>query len=77
MDAQTEQVVETAVTSTLTKLGFDLSDPIKVQEDMHFLRALRNLAQSAGTKAVMIIVGILVVAIAGGTFLAIGQALAQ
>ena len=72
-----EQVVDKTVKATLTKIGFDLSDPISIQEDMHFLRSARHITGAAGTKAVMVLVGIATLAIAGGIFLAIGKAVKQ
>jgi len=72
-----EQVIDRTVKSTLTKVGFDLSDPISIQEDMHFLRSARHLTGAAGTKAVMVLIGIATLAVAGGVFLAIGKAIKQ
>lgn len=72
-----EQVVDKTVKATLTTVGFDLSDPISIQEDMHFLRSARHLTGAAGTKAVMVLVGIATLTIAGGIFIAIGKAVKQ
>lgn len=77
MDEKEKQVIEQTVHCTLTKLGFDLSDPIAAQEDMHFLRSLRHLTQAAGTKAVMTIVGIVTIAVAGGVLIAVGKAISR
>ena len=77
MDDREKQVIEETVHCTLTKLGFDLSDPISAQEDMHFLRSLRHLTQAAGTKAVMTLIGLCTIAIAGGVVLAIGKAIGK
>lgn len=72
-----EQVIDRTVKSTLTKVGFDLSDPISIQEDMHFLRSARHLTGAAGTKAVMVLIGVATLAVAGGIFFAIGRAIKQ
>lgn len=72
-----EQVIDRTVKSTLTKVGFDLSDPVSIQEDMHFLRSARHLTGAAGTKAVMVLIGVATLAVAGGVFLAIGKAIKQ
>ncbi|MCK5603627.1 hypothetical protein KAR91_17205 [Candidatus Pacearchaeota archaeon] len=72
-----QQVIEKTVKSTLTTVGFDLSDPISIQEDMHFLRSARHLTGAAGTKAVMILIGVGTLAVAGGIFIAIGKAVKQ
>lgn len=75
MDESTKHAVEHAVECTLTKLGFDLTDPISAQEDMHFLRSLRQLCSAAGTKAIMVIVGVCSIAVAGEILVAIGKAI--
>ena len=72
-----EQVIDKTVEATLTKIGFDLSDPISIQEDMHFLRSARHLTGAAGTKAVMVLIGVATLAVAGGIFIAIGKAIKQ
>jgi hypothetical protein len=72
-----ERVVGKAVEATMTKMGFDLSDPISIQEDIHFLRSLRHITGAAGTKAVMVLVGIATIAIGGGVLVAIGKAVKQ
>jgi len=77
MDDKEKQMIEQTVECTLTKLGFDLSDPISAQEDMHFLRSLRHLTQTCGTKAVMTMIGLITIAVAGGVLLAIGKAIGK
>ncbi len=72
-----EQVVDRTVCTTLTKMGFDLSDPISIQEDMHFLRAARHLTRAAGTKAVVVLVGFVTLGIAGGAILAVAKVIKQ
>lgn len=72
-----EQVIDRTVKSTLTKVGFDLSDPISIQADMHFLRSARHLTGAAGTKAIMVLIGVATLAVAGGIFIAIGRAIKQ
>ncbi len=73
-ETEMEQVIERTVRSTLTTVGFDLSDPISIQADMHFLRSARHLTGAAGTKAVMVLIGVATLAVAGGIFVAIGKA---
>jgi hypothetical protein len=72
-----EQVIDRTVKSTLTKVGFDLSDPISIQQDMAFLRSARHITGAAGTKAVMVLVGAATIAIGGGVLLAVGKAVKQ
>ncbi len=72
-----EQVISKTVHTTLTKVGFDLSDPTSIQADMHFLRSARHLTGAAGTKAVMMLVGIITLSIAGGVILAVAKVIKQ
>lgn len=76
-DEHLEQVIDTAVTCTLTKLGFDLSDPIAVQSDMHFLRSFRKRTEAVGTRVIMILVALITLGIAGGAIAAIGKAVKE
>ncbi len=76
-EREMEQVIEKTVQTTLTKVGFDLSDPISIQADMHFLRSARHLTGAAGTKAIMVLIGVATIAVAGATFIAIGRAIKQ
>ena len=77
MNDNEKQMIEETVSSTLTQLGFDLSDPIGAQEDMAFLRSLRNVTHAAGMRAVMVLVGLTTVAMIGGLFVVIGRAIKQ
>lgn len=72
---QVEKVVDRSVRTTLIAIGFDLSKPTEIQEDVAFLRKGRKLCESAGTKAVMVIVGVVVIAVLGGMLMALGNAL--
>ena len=69
-----EQVIDKTVKSTLTKMGFDVSDPIACQADMHFLRSARTITGAAGTRAVMVMIGVATVAAVGGVAVAIARA---
>jgi len=77
MNDHTEKMIEKTVEYTLTTLGFDLSNPIAAQEDMHFLRRLRNLTQKAGTKVIMVLISIATISLAGSGIVALGKALKQ
>ncbi len=72
-----ETVIEKTVEATLTRVGFDLSDPVSIQADMHFLRSARHLTGAAGTRAIMVLVGVATIAVAGGIIVAIGRAIKQ
>lgn len=76
-EQELEQVIEKTVRSTLTTVGFDLSDPISIQADMHFLRSARHLTGTAGTRAIMVLVGVATIAVAGGIFVAAAKAIKQ
>ena len=56
--AQLEDVIKRTTKETLIQVGFDMSDPIAMQADMHFLRSLRGLCQKAGIRAMMIAIGV-------------------
>ena len=77
MTEHDEEVIEKTVERTLTRMGFDVSDPIACQSDMNFLRAAHNITGKAGTKAVMCLIGIMTVAAVGGAFVAAGKAIAK
>jgi len=76
-NAEIEKIIDRTVHTTLTKIGFDLSDPIGLQADMHFLRSARTLYSTAGMRAIMTIVGLITVGLAGGALIAIGRAIKQ
>lgn len=70
-----EKQIEQTVRHTLITLGFDLSKPTEIQEDVAFLRRFRKLCEGAGTKAVMVIIGVAVLGIIGGVFAALRNSL--
>ena len=74
-DHQVQAIVEKTVKHTLQSLGFDLSDPTEVQQDVLFLRRFRRICGNAGNTSVMIVVTAVVLAIIGGVWLAIRSAL--
>ena len=77
MTEHEEQLIEKTVERTLTRMGFDVSDPIACQSDMNFLRAAHNITGAAGTKAVMCLIGLTTVAAAGAAIMAAGRAIAK
>ena len=72
-----EEVIEKTVERTLTRMGFDVSDPIACQSDMNFLRAAHNITGKAGTRAVMVLIGVSTLAAVSGVCVAIGKAVAK
>ena len=51
-------IVRTAVTQTLVSLGMDASDPLKLQQDMHYLRETREAHERIRTKIVLVLIGL-------------------
>jgi len=69
-----EQMIDKTVKSTLTRMGFEVSDPLACQADMHFLRSARTITGAAGTRAVMALIGVATIAVVGGVVMAIAKA---
>jgi hypothetical protein len=55
-DEDIAKIVKEAVRETLTGLGFDLSQPNKVQADVMWVRRTREAREQIGTKITMAIV---------------------
>ena len=72
-----EEVIDKTVERTLIRMGFDVSDPIACQADMHFLRSARTITGKAGTRAVMVLIGVSTLAALSGVCVAIGKAVAR
>ena len=72
-----KQVVREAVQETLLTLGVDADNPLLVQQDMHFIRELRSASETIRSRGLLILVGILVTALAGATWLGIRASLGQ
>lgn len=77
MTEHEEQLIDKTVERTLTRMGFDVSDPIACQADMHFLRSARTITGAAGTRAVMVVIGLTTVAAVGGAFVAVAKAVGK
>lgn len=76
-EQELERIIDKTVKSTLIKVGFDLSDPIACQEDMHFLRSARHITGAAGTRAVIVLVGVATLAAAAGMIIVVGKAISK
>lgn len=72
-----ERVIDKTVERTLTRMGFDISDPIACQADMHFLRSARAITGKAGTRAVIVLVGVMTIAAVGGAAAMIARAVGR
>lgn len=70
-----DRQIEQAVRQTLMQIGFDLSKPTQIQEDVAFLRKFRRLCEGAGVRACMVVVGVAVIAVIGGALAALKNAL--
>lgn len=70
-----KQVVKEAVKETLISLGMDACDPMEMQQDMHFLRDLRQTTEKIKSKARLAAVGVLVAALLGAVWLGIRSAI--
>lgn len=62
-----EDFVDMVIQKTLTRIGFDLSDPIEIQKDIAFLAKSRKNVEKTGAVAW----GILVISVAGGLLSAV------
>ena len=60
-----KRIIKETVKETLVGLGIDACDPMEMQQDLHFLRNLRGTFEKIGKKALMTVVGVLVVAALG------------
>ena len=66
-----QDVVRTAVTETLITLGMDASDPMSLQQDMHFVREMRQTSEKLRSKGLLVMVGLLLTGLAGAVWLGI------
>lgn len=55
-----EKAAEKTVERTMTTLGVDMSNPLDVQRDMQFIRAMRETWHSAKAKGLLVAMGIMV-----------------
>lgn len=62
-------LVRATVQETLVSLGVDQRDPLAVQQDLAWLRRMRQATSSAGSKIGAAVIGLLVTALAGAAWL--------
>jgi len=60
-----QDVVRTAVQETLVTLGMDASDPMALQQDMHFIREMRETSENIKSKSLLVMTGLLITALVG------------
>lgn len=56
MTDQDKAVIKETVTTTLTMLGIDITDPLEVQADMLFLNKARKLYSTVFTKVLLVVI---------------------
>lgn len=66
-----QDVVRTAVQETLITLGMDASDPIAIQQDMAFIREMRQTSEKIRSKGLLVVTALLVSALLGAIWLGI------
>tara|TARA_R110000737_G_scaffold47134_6_gene67072 strand:+ start:10642 stop:10932 length:291 start_codon:yes stop_codon:yes gene_type:complete len=69
-----QDVVRTAVQETLITLGMDVSDPLKIQQDMAFLRDLRQTHTTIRSRGMLVMVGLVVSSIAAAAWMGLKAA---
>ena len=72
---QLRSVVKDTVSETLVRMGIDAEDPIEMQKDFSHLRQWRTATDSARTKGVVALVGILVTGICAAVWMGLQQML--
>ena len=70
-----QDVVRTAVQETLISIGVDSSDPLKVQQDLAFLRDLRQAHATVKSKGILILVGLFLSSVTAAMWIGIKSAL--
>ena len=60
-----QDVVRTAVQETLISLGMDASDPMALQQDMHFVREMRIASEKMRSKGLLLVLGLVLTAAIG------------
>lgn len=70
-ETQLREVIRETVKETLVQYGMETSDPTDVQKDLAFVRRCRTYSEQVGSKVVCVVVGMIVVGIAGGIWLAV------
>ncbi len=70
-----QDVVRTAVQETLVTLGMDASDPMALQQDMHFIREMRETSENIKSKGLLVMTGLLITALVGVVWIGIKASL--
>ena len=70
-----EEIVAKAVGETLTRLGIAVDSPLEMQLDMQYLRDWRRSSESIKSKAILVMVGIIVTGVCGALWLGLKELL--
>ncbi len=62
LERMVEEISQRAVDETLTRLGIEAEDVARMQRDFHFLRQLRETHEQVKSRALIVLVGAVVVA---------------
>jgi hypothetical protein len=74
---EVREIVRTAVQETLVTMGMDAGHPLKLQQDMAFLRDLRSANESLRRRGMLVALGIVVTGLTGALWLGIKAALSS
>tara|TARA_R110002153_G_scaffold54447_2_gene151669 strand:- start:3415 stop:3705 length:291 start_codon:yes stop_codon:yes gene_type:complete len=66
-----QDVVRTAVQETLVTMGMDVSDPLALQQDMAFLREMRQATAAVKSKGMLLMVGLILSSLAAAAWMGI------
>tara|TARA_R110002167_G_C12707228_1_gene655160 strand:- start:49612 stop:49908 length:297 start_codon:yes stop_codon:yes gene_type:complete len=64
-----QDAVRMAVQETLITLGMDAGNPLQLQQDMAFIRELRETSEKVKSRGLLILVGLLMTALASAVWL--------
>tara|TARA_R110002153_G_scaffold104852_1_gene242989 strand:- start:3242 stop:3538 length:297 start_codon:yes stop_codon:yes gene_type:complete len=64
-----EEAVRIAVTTTLITLGMDASNPLALQQDMAFIRELRDTSEKIKSRGLLVLIGIMITGLAATIWL--------
>lgn len=72
-----EEAVRIAVTTTLITLGMDASNPLGLQQDMAFIRELRDTSEKIKSRGILVLVGIMLTGLAATVWLGMKASIGQ
>jgi len=75
IDDIADRAATKAVEAYMIKMGIETDEPRDMQQDMIFIRKFRNTCEQAGSKIVMVVIGVLTMGVIGGIVLAVRKSL--